>query len=283
MELKRRRKYRPAYPSPPVAGRGCADCAETGSVVGFVAGAVADLFLPTPFGLSALTFSLVGFAVGSVQEGLLRAAWWITPVTVFVSSAVGVILFAFIGAVVGNQDNQSRPGHRVSGGAQAPLLSASVVTSSRGLSPAAARPRRTPGEPRRGPPPPRCPRPRRGVALRRSAEPSLVPAGHRLAEPPAGRHPESDPHRPGTSLTRPHPRSSGPGARRESLRHRRHAEPDRRQDSPGDRHPAGGTARGYRGRRPPPAGRRALLTIPSGADRRGRQQGHRHPHPRAPR
>ncbi|MDQ1404279.1 MAG: rod shape-determining protein MreD [Actinomycetota bacterium] len=84
----------------PIAA-GVAAGSETGAVVGFVAGAVADLFLPTPFGLSALTFSLLGFAVGSVQEGLLRAAWWITPVTAFVSSAVGVVLFALIGAVVG--------------------------------------------------------------------------------------------------------------------------------------------------------------------------------------
>jgi rod shape-determining protein MreD len=84
----------------PIAA-GMAGGSEAGAVVGFVAGAVADLFLPTPFGLSALTFSLLGFAVGSVQEGLLRAAWWITPLTVFVASAVGVLLFALIGAVVG--------------------------------------------------------------------------------------------------------------------------------------------------------------------------------------
>ena len=31
--------------------------------MGFGAGLVADLFLPTPFGLSALVGSLVGFAV----------------------------------------------------------------------------------------------------------------------------------------------------------------------------------------------------------------------------
>jgi rod shape-determining protein MreD len=84
----------------PIAA-GIAGGSETGALVGFVSGAVVDLFLPTPFGLSALTFSLLGFAVGSVQEGLLRAAWWITPLTVFVASAVGIVLFALVGAVVG--------------------------------------------------------------------------------------------------------------------------------------------------------------------------------------
>lgn len=82
-------------------GAGVVGGSEAGAVVGFFAGAVADLFLPTPFGLSALSFSLLGYAVGSVQEGLLRAAWWITPLTAFVASAVGVVLFALVGAVVG--------------------------------------------------------------------------------------------------------------------------------------------------------------------------------------
>jgi rod shape-determining protein MreD len=74
---------------------------ERGAVMGFFTGAVADLFLPTPFGLSALTFSLLGFAVGSVQEGMLRSTWWITPLTAMVGSMVGVIGFALVGAVVG--------------------------------------------------------------------------------------------------------------------------------------------------------------------------------------
>lgn len=74
---------------------------EAGAVVGFFTGLVADLFVLTPLGLSALAFALVAFGVGTLQAGLIRAAWWITPLTAFVGSAAGIVLFAVIGAVVG--------------------------------------------------------------------------------------------------------------------------------------------------------------------------------------
>jgi len=74
---------------------------ERGAVVGFAAGLVADLFLQTPFGLSALAYCLVGFTVGVLQGNVIRAAWWIMPVTAFVGSALGVVLYAVIGAMVG--------------------------------------------------------------------------------------------------------------------------------------------------------------------------------------
>nr|MDQ3757513.1 rod shape-determining protein MreD [Actinomycetota bacterium] len=75
--------------------------AELGALVAFATGLVADLFVQTPMGLSALAFALVAFAVGTVQAGLIRAAWWITPLTAFVGSALGVVLFALIGSVLG--------------------------------------------------------------------------------------------------------------------------------------------------------------------------------------
>lgn len=81
---------------------------ERGALVGFVAGFVADLFLQTPFGLSALTFSVVGFAVGVLQGNVIRAAWWIAPLTALVGSAAGIVLYALIGAVVG-QPHLVRP------------------------------------------------------------------------------------------------------------------------------------------------------------------------------
>jgi rod shape-determining protein MreD len=81
---------------------------ERGAVVGFTAGLVADLFLQTPFGLSALAFCLAGFAVGVLQGNVIRAAWWIMPVTAFIGSAVGMVLYAVIGAMVG-QTHLVRP------------------------------------------------------------------------------------------------------------------------------------------------------------------------------
>lgn len=74
---------------------------EAGAVAGFAAGLLADLFTQTPFGLSALTFALVAFGVGALQSGLIRSAWWITPVTAAVASAAAVALFALLGAVIG--------------------------------------------------------------------------------------------------------------------------------------------------------------------------------------
>jgi len=81
---------------------------ERGAVMGFVAGLVADLFLLTPLGLSALTFSVLGFAVGTMQGNVIRATWWITPITALVASAVGITLYALAGAVVG-QGHLVRP------------------------------------------------------------------------------------------------------------------------------------------------------------------------------
>lgn len=74
---------------------------ERGAVVGFLAGLAADLFLPTPMGLSALTYCLVAFAVGSLQSGILRATWWIPVATALAASAAGIVLYALVGAMVG--------------------------------------------------------------------------------------------------------------------------------------------------------------------------------------
>lgn len=82
-------------------GAGIVAGAETGALVAFAVGLVADLFVQTPMGLSALAFALVAFAVGTVQGSLIRAAWWITPATALVGSAAGVVLFVLIGAVLG--------------------------------------------------------------------------------------------------------------------------------------------------------------------------------------
>lgn len=75
-----------------------------GAMVGFVAGLLADCFLQTPFGLSALCYGLVGYAVGVFQATVLHAALWIPAVTSVVASAVGVTLFAVIGAVLGSDE-----------------------------------------------------------------------------------------------------------------------------------------------------------------------------------
>jgi len=73
-----------------------------GAVVGFVSGMAVDLFLQTPLGLSALVFSVVGYAVGTAEAGILRSSWWIPVLTAFVASGAGELAFALMGSVVGD-------------------------------------------------------------------------------------------------------------------------------------------------------------------------------------
>jgi cell shape-determining protein MreD len=60
----------------------------TGASMGFGAGLAADLFLPTPFGLSALVGCLLGFTVGVTTLALDRTAGWLPPVVAFGGSAL---------------------------------------------------------------------------------------------------------------------------------------------------------------------------------------------------
>ncbi len=85
-------------------GAGIAGGPERGAVVGFFAGVVADLFLHTPLGLSALCFSLVGFGVGTLQSSVIRAAWWIPVATAWLGSAAGILLYALLGALIGRPE-----------------------------------------------------------------------------------------------------------------------------------------------------------------------------------
>src|SRR5687767_1592722 len=54
---------------------------DRGATVGFVSGLALDLMLSTPFGMSALAYTLVGYLAGMVQGTILRAAWWIPVLT----------------------------------------------------------------------------------------------------------------------------------------------------------------------------------------------------------
>ena len=74
---------------------------QVGAVFGFACGLAVDLLLQTPIGLSALTFSLIGYGVGTFQGVLLRSAMWLTPAVAAAGSAIGVLAFAVLGAVLG--------------------------------------------------------------------------------------------------------------------------------------------------------------------------------------
>jgi len=83
-----------------IAG-GIAAGPDRGAAIGFAAGIAYDLMLHTPFGLSALTYAIVAYLVGSLQDSVLRAAWWIPVATATIASMVGVILYGVLGTVLG--------------------------------------------------------------------------------------------------------------------------------------------------------------------------------------
>jgi rod shape-determining protein MreD len=101
-----------------------------GAVMGFACGLGIDLFLQTPLGLSALVFSLVGYAVGSVQTGILRSSWWIPIFTALVASAAGEVLYALVGGVIGQPNLVTT---------RLPLIAVTVGLMNAALSPVALR------------------------------------------------------------------------------------------------------------------------------------------------
>jgi rod shape-determining protein MreD len=74
---------------------------DRGATLAFAAGITFDLMLQSPFGLSALTYAIVAYVAGSLQDSVLRAAWWIPVATAATASALGVILYGVFGTVVG--------------------------------------------------------------------------------------------------------------------------------------------------------------------------------------
>jgi rod shape-determining protein MreD len=76
---------------------------DRGAVIGFVAGVGMDLLLDTPFGLSALSYCLVGYVSGTLQDTTERAAWWFPVPVAVAAGALGVTVFVVGGEVAGAQ------------------------------------------------------------------------------------------------------------------------------------------------------------------------------------
>ena len=74
---------------------------ERGAIVGFASGLAFDIVLTTPLGLSALVYTLVGYGVGVTTSGMVRTSRWGAPLVAAIGSAAGMLLYAAIGAVLG--------------------------------------------------------------------------------------------------------------------------------------------------------------------------------------
>jgi rod shape-determining protein MreD len=77
------------------------DGPEAGLVTGFFAGLCFDLFLETPTGLCALSYSLTAYAVGVLQAGVLRAPRFVASILGGVGGFVSGVGFVVIGVLVG--------------------------------------------------------------------------------------------------------------------------------------------------------------------------------------
>ncbi len=83
-------------------GAGMAAGSQRGAVVGFAIGLLADLFVDTPFGLSAFAFVLVAFAVGLAPTTLSERAGPLSQIGMAaVATAGGTLLYAGAGYVFG--------------------------------------------------------------------------------------------------------------------------------------------------------------------------------------
>jgi rod shape-determining protein MreD len=74
---------------------------ERGAIVGFAAGLSFDIVLSTPLGLSAFVYTIIGYAVGMASSGMVRSSRWAEPVIAAVGSGVGMLLYALVGALLG--------------------------------------------------------------------------------------------------------------------------------------------------------------------------------------
>ena len=84
-----------------VVAAGLTGGADRGITYGFAAGVLYDLVLDTPFGLTALTYAVVGYGVGVVGAALGRTSgWW----PVLIAAAAGMaqsVLYTCIGILIG--------------------------------------------------------------------------------------------------------------------------------------------------------------------------------------
>jgi len=75
---------------------------ESGAWVGFWTGLLYDMFLTgTPVGLSALTYCMVGSAIGALRTTFLQERRALLPIAAFVGTLAAVLLFVAAGTILG--------------------------------------------------------------------------------------------------------------------------------------------------------------------------------------
>ncbi len=74
---------------------------ERGAVLAFAGGFLTDLFVDTPFGLTALVACVVAFLAGSIQQSLGANQRWSVPLLTGLASLVAELVWGLVGTVLG--------------------------------------------------------------------------------------------------------------------------------------------------------------------------------------
>jgi rod shape-determining protein MreD len=74
---------------------------DRGATYGFAVGVLYDLLLDTPFGMSALVYAVVGYAVGVFASWALQPRWWFHVLTAVGGSWVAVVVMVVVARVLG--------------------------------------------------------------------------------------------------------------------------------------------------------------------------------------
>lgn len=84
-----------------VVAAGMTGGADRGATYGFAAGLAYDLVLDTPFGLSSLTYAVIGYAVGVAATLLMRTSGWWPVGVAAVAGVVQAVLYTSAGNLIG--------------------------------------------------------------------------------------------------------------------------------------------------------------------------------------
>ncbi len=84
-----------------------------GAVVGFASGMAQDFMLNQPKGITALTLTLVGYAVGMTRQYIVSQSPLVPTAMVFVGTAVGMIFYEVVSYLLGAFDATTTFGLRV--------------------------------------------------------------------------------------------------------------------------------------------------------------------------
>jgi len=73
-----------------------------GATAGFVMGLSTDLILQLPAGVTALTYTLIGYAVGRIRAQVQTASAWLPMIMVSLATFVGVLFYAGFNYLLGD-------------------------------------------------------------------------------------------------------------------------------------------------------------------------------------